>query len=316
MSEAVRNDIEVRAVCPVTRGLPVRMTEHGFAQACAEALAQAHEAVKNSDGLPLAAVRLSRCLQCLGKERPPELQVVDLEILKTERGSAQCKRELEMGGKKHDGTCENCGRENMTLTRLHGDLVCTSCGNLFGAMANRPEAVEKALRKMLPHCLPAAGSVDEEKQELARRCDELAAEVQTLSGQLIEEQELRKKRAEEADQYWSFLLKIGESLDSGFDGACDVALVPEMVTETFSGLEAEKTTLLQNAERLTAESTVLANRVSELEKRLEDLEGWEKVPTSGLVMESSFEHDLIRDQLADFALKILQGQVGIVHREA
>lgn len=263
-----------------------------------------------------------------------------------------------MGLKKtQDGTCENCGRNNMTLTRLHGELVCSSCGNLFSVMANRPESVEKALRKLLPQLLPAADSGDEEEQKLARRRDELDAEVQALTDQLVDEQGLRKKRAEEADQYWSFLLEIGESLDSGFDGACDVALVPAMVTETLSGLQAEKITLLQHAERLTAESTVLANRISELEIQMKKAYEASRYPNPGEVslavvvsdlyeellnlqgensqlkirlqeelaarstpveflLESSYEHDLIRDQLADFALKVLQGQVGIVHREA
>jgi ribosomal protein L37AE/L43A len=266
MSEAVCNDIEVRAVCPVTKGLPVRMTEHGFALACAAALGQAREAAQGNSGLSLAAVRMSRCLQCRGQERPPELQVLDLEILKTERGSAQCKRELEMSGKKQDGTCENCGRKNMALTRLHGDLVCTSCGNLFGAMANRPEAVKKALRKMLPQFLPTEAGGEQER-DLAQRCNELAAEVQGLNNQLADEQALRKKR------------------------------------DAVAG-------------RLNEENTVLASRVSELEKRLEGLEEWEKVPALGIVSESGYEQDFVRDQLAVFALKVLQGQVGVVHREA
>ncbi|MGD9947535.1 MAG: TFIIB-type zinc ribbon-containing protein [Desulfobulbus sp.] len=358
MSEAVRKELEIRAVCPVTKGLPVRMTEHGFASACAAALAQAREAVQGNSGLSLAAVRLCRCLQCLGKDRPPELLVVDLECLKTERGSAQPEKELDMGLKKtQDGTCKNCGRNNMTLTRLHGDLVCSSCGNLLSAMANRPEAVENALRKMLPHFLPAKSSSGEREQKLAQRCDELAAEVQALADQLVGEQDFGKKRGEEADRYWAFLLKIGESVDSGFDGACDMALVPEMVTETLSDLQAEKNSLQQQAERLTAENTVLAGRVSELEIQIKRAYEASRYPNPGEVslavvvndlyeellnlqgehgklkgrlqeelnehstpveclLESTYEHDLMRDQLADFALKVLQGQVGIVHRDA
>gem|GEM_PF-6977232 len=316
MCETVRKEPKMRAVCPVTRGLPARMTEHGFASACAAALGQAREAVQDNSGLSLAAVRISRCLQCLGKKRPPELQVVDLDSLKTERGSAQREKEFEMSGKKQDGTCENCGRKNMTLTRLHGELVCSSCGNLFGAMVNRPEAVEKALGKMLPQLLPAAGSDDEEKQELARRCDELTAEVQALGNQLAAAQELRNKRGAEAERFWSLLLEIGENLDHNFDAADGADQVPAMVRQTVSGLQAESTGHRLRAERLTDESTVLASRISELENRFEGVEQWKEAPSAEGLLVTGYEQDFIRDQLADFALKVLQGRVGVVHREA
>ncbi len=238
------------------------MTEHGFASACRIALGQAREAVKEKSGFSLAVARLSRCLQCLGKERPSELQVVDLKILNTERDSAQPKKEPEMSGKKQDGTCENCGRKNMTLTRLHGDLVCASCGNLFCAMVNRPEAVEKALRKLLPQLLPAADSGDEKKQELARRYDKLTAEVQALDVKLVDASHR------------------------------------------------------QQAKQLTDENTVLANRISELENRFEGVEQWKETPFAEGLLVTGYEQDLVRDQLADFALKVLQGRVGVVHRES
>jgi len=221
-----------------------------------------------------------------------------------------------MSGKKQDGTCENCGRKNMTLTRLHGELVCSSCGNLFGAMVNRPEAVEKALGKMLPQLLPAAGSDDEEKQELARRCDELTAEVQALGNQLAAAQELRNKRGAEAERFWSLLLEIGENLDHNFDAADGADQVPAMVRQTVSGLQAESTGHRLRAERLTDESTVLASRISELENRFEGVEQWKEAPSAEGLLVTGYEQDFIRDQLADFALKVLQGRVGVVHREA
>lgn len=306
----------MRAACPVTKGTPVRMTEHGFASACRIALAQAREAVKEKSGFSLAVARLSRCLQCLGKERPSELQVVDLNILNTERNSAQPKEEPEMSGKRQDGTCENCGRKNMTLTRLHGDLVCASCGNLFGAMVNRPEAVEKALRKLLPQLLPATSSGDEEKQELARRCDELTAEVQALGNQLVEAQELLKKQSAEAERNWSLLREIGESLDLGFDAADGAVQVLAMVRQTVFDLQAASAAHRQRAEQLTDEKSVLANRISELENRFEGVEQWKETPFAEGLLVTGYEQDLIRDQLADFALKVLQGQVGVVHRES
>jgi len=316
MSEEVRKEPEVRAVCPITKGTPVRMTEHGFASACRIALGQAREAIKEKSGFSLAVARLSRCLQCLGEKRPPELQVVDLKVLDAERDSAQPKKEPEMSGKRLDGTCKNCGRKNMTLTRLHGDLVCASCGNLFGAMANRPEAVEKALRKLLPQLLPAAGSGDEEKQELARRCDELTAEVQALGNQLVDAQELLNKQGAEAERNWSLLLEIGESLDPNFDAADGAVHVPAMVRQTVSGLHAENTGHRQRTARLIDENTTLANRISELENRLEGVEQWKETPFAEAVLATGYEQDLVRDQLADFALKVLQGRVGVVHRES
>jgi len=67
--------------------------------------------------------------------------------------------------------------------------------------------------------------------------------------------------------------------------------------------------------QLTDENIVLADRVSELEKRLEAQDAWEKFPASKVALETNDEHDLVRDQLADFALKVLRGNVSIVHRE-
>jgi cell division protein FtsB len=306
----------MRAACPVTKGTPVRMTEHGFASACRIAMRQAREAVKTKSGFTLAAARLCRCLQCRGEERPPELQVVDLKILDAERNSAQPKKEPEMSGKRQDGTCENCGRKNMTLTRLHGDLVCASCGNLFGAMANRPEAVEKALRKLLPQLLPAAGSGDEEKQELAQQRDELTAEVQLLGNQLVVAQELLKKQGAEAESNWSLLREIVESLDLSFDAADGAVQVLVMVRQAVSALQTDSASHRQQAKQLTDENTVLANRISELENRFEGVEPWKEAQFAEGLLVTGYEQDLVRDQLADFALKVLQGRVGVVHREA
>lgn len=287
------------------------MTEQGFASACRFALGQAREALKKKSCFTLAAARLSRCLQCRGKERPPELQVVDLKILDAERNSAQPKKEPEMSGKRQDGTCENCGRKNMTLTRLHGDLVCASCGNLFGAMVNRPEAVEKALRKLLPQLLPAANSGDEEKQELARRCDKLTAEVQALdvklvNAKLVDAQELLS----EIGSYCRELAK-----DLGLDAADGAVQVLAMVRQAVTALQTDSANHRQQAKQLTDENTVLANRISELENRFEGVEQWKEAPVAEGLLVTGYEQDLVRDQLADFALKVLQGRVGVVHRE-
>ena len=283
------------------------MTEQGFASACRFALGQAREALKKKSGFTLAAARLSRCLQCRGKERPPELQVVDLKVLDTERNSAQPKEEPEMSGKRQDGTCENCGRKNMTLTRLHGDLVCASCGNLFGAMANRPEAVEKALHKLLPQLLPAANSGDEKEQELARRCDELTAEMQALDVKLVDAQELLS----EIGSYCGKLAK-----DLGLDAGNGAVQVLVMVRQAVADLQNASLSHRQQAKQLTDENTVLANRISELENRFEGVEQWKEAPFAEGLLVTGYEQDLVRDQLADFALKVLQGRVGVIHREA
>jgi len=86
-------------------------------------------------------------------------------------------------------------------------------------------------------------------------------------------------------------------------------LVPKIVDKTVSGLQADNF-------RLQEETTVLANQVSELEKRLGELDGWGNMLAGESVAGISCEQDLIKDQLADFALKVLRGQVGVVHREA
>lgn len=132
----------------------------------------------------------------------------------------------------------------------------------------------------------------------------------------VDEREMRENMDAAAKRYWMLLLEIGGHLDPCFDAACGVAGVPEMVRETIADLQAEKSMLQADAERLINENTVLADRVSELEKRLGDLEEWEKIPAPESILESGYEHDLVRDQLADFALKVLQGRVGVVHREA
>lgn len=85
--------------------------------------------------------------------------------------------------------------------------------------------------------------------------------------------------------------------------------IPSLVNETVSSIQAKNT-------RLQQESTVLANQVFELEKRLEELQAWEEIPAVEPVPGASYEQDFIKDQLANFALKVLQGQVGVVHRES
>jgi len=80
--------------------------------------------------------------------------------------------------------------------------------------------------------------------------------------------------------------------------------------------QALRKKLNRDAELLTAENNSLADRISELEKHLEELEAWEEIPPTDPKIEIGVGYDLVRDQLADFALKIIQGQVGIVHREA
>jgi len=137
-----------------------------------------------------------------------------------------------------------------------------------------------------------------------------------IVGQGIDEREAQEKKTAEAERYWTLLLEIGEVLDSCFDAACDVARVPAMARETIASLRDDTARSRQQAERLAGENTVLANRVSELEQRLEGIEEWEKIPAFQGLVKSVYGSDLVRDQLADFALKVLQGQVGIVHRDA
>lgn len=190
-------------------------------------------------------------------------------------------------------------------------------GKMIGIVEQHIELrVMKALCKILPHFLAATASSGEKEQELAKRCDELATEVQALGDQLAGERELCKKRDADAERYRSFLLEIAQYLHPGFDAADDVAGALAMVRETMSGLQADKAGYRQQAEHLTDENTVLTNRISELENLLDDMAPWRSVPVvaEGL-LENGYEHDLMRDQLAEFALKVLQGRVGIVHRE-
>nr|WP_321465147.1 hypothetical protein [uncultured Desulfobulbus sp.] len=190
-------------------------------------------------------------------------------------------------------------------------------------ITKRPEAIERALLKLHPQLLQTERDIAGRFIELDVEVKRLKATIEFLNNRLYEEEVTSKSMAGavkeyryDAEQYWFTVFEISESIEPGFFSSGDVSQVPKIVRETISRLQIDKAQIKQVAERLSDENTVLVNRVSELEKRLEDIDDWEKIPSPGLELESNLAHDLMRDQLADFALKIIQGQVGIVHREA
>lgn len=148
-----------RRPCPVSIGLETRMTEAGFAAACA--------ARKEEDNLT--------CAECSGI--PAEIQIIEI-------GG-------DMPQVAREKACDLCMRV-MNVKRSHGLDACPSCTGVLSTINQRPDAVLAAWRRVrggLPgegsscNCLRCGQGVGEicaichhreasEREDLQRRLDE------------------------------------------------------------------------------------------------------------------------------------------------
>lgn len=121
--------------CPVTGGVPTRMTEASFKRACAGHRRQTGKTSYNYQ-IKERKVDLSACARCKGKKRPTELTIITDEEVR------------EMGKPARNmGKCQNCG-ESAMVTKNNGLLVCSSCSSIQAAVKNRLEAVANAARSL------------------------------------------------------------------------------------------------------------------------------------------------------------------------
>lgn len=121
--------------CPVTGGVPTRMTEASFKRACAGHRRQTGKTSYNYQ-IKEREVDLSACARCKGKKRPTELTIITDEEVR------------EMGKPARNmGKCQNCG-ESAMVTKNNGLLVCSSCSSIQAAVKNRLEAVANAARTL------------------------------------------------------------------------------------------------------------------------------------------------------------------------
>jgi hypothetical protein len=142
----------VLKMCPVTNGLPTRMTKPGFDGLCkAQQSASgrwAHGVLDRRQG------KVPYCAVCKGKRLPAELEIVKLADLKKNQG------ENDMPGKKWGNKkCDCCGKEKTIVSQCSGDLVCSACASLYGAINHRPEKVISSINKLRPELfMELAGS--------------------------------------------------------------------------------------------------------------------------------------------------------------
>lgn len=121
--------------CPVTGGVPTRMTEASFKRACAGHRRQTGKTSYNYQ-IKERKVDLSACARCKGKKRPTELTIITDEEVR------------EMGKPARNmGKCQNYG-ESAMVTKNNGLLVCSSCSSIQAAVKNRLEAVANAARSL------------------------------------------------------------------------------------------------------------------------------------------------------------------------
>ena len=121
--------------CPVTGGVPTRMTEASFKRACAGHRRQTGKTSYNYQ-IKERKVDLSACARCKGKKRPTELTIITDEEVR------------EMGKPARNmGKCQNCG-ESAMVTKNNGLLVCSSCSSIQAVVKNRLEAVANAARSL------------------------------------------------------------------------------------------------------------------------------------------------------------------------
>ncbi len=130
---------QVWGICPITGGVPTRMTEAGFARSC-EAKRAASSSSDNEPGQATALVafkvrkKLNACSACRGEKRPAELEIITIT-------------EVDMTVKSKNA-CEGCGKTKLNLTQCSGDLVCSSCAALYGAVNNRLAVVAETAKRL------------------------------------------------------------------------------------------------------------------------------------------------------------------------
>lgn len=123
--------------CPVTGGVPTRMTRSAWDAVCA-AMRTKLSARRRQVGFNVRTgvdPVPSFCSVCGGAVLPPELIIIS-------DGEAE-----EMAVQRKNGVCESCGQKAALQTN-RGSKLCSTCVSIRSQVANRPEVVARAARDL------------------------------------------------------------------------------------------------------------------------------------------------------------------------
>jgi hypothetical protein len=127
-------------ICPVTGGRPTKMTEATFMRLCA-ANRKTEAATEFGHQYHVSC---AFCAICKGNQRPKELTIISLEEMAGMVVEKKTNHEVEQMRKQTK--CDGCGKSK-ALSMCSGELLCSSCAALAGAVSNRPEIVARMIAK-------------------------------------------------------------------------------------------------------------------------------------------------------------------------
>ena len=125
-------------ICPVTGGRPTKMTEATFMRLCA-ANRKTEQATEFGHQYHVSC---ALCAICKGNQRPKELTIISLDDMAGMVVEKKTNHEVEQMRKQTK--CDGCGKSK-ALSMCSGELLCSSCAALAGAVSNRPELVAKMI---------------------------------------------------------------------------------------------------------------------------------------------------------------------------
>lgn len=184
--------------CPLTCGLPTRMSRRSFDEACAAERRKQQQRGEEwgAYGHKSKARLKIRCEECRGKVPPAEITIISMEEI--------------MGGQSRlkKGKCALCS-ESGTVKSNHGLMVCTSCAAVQANINVRPQAVMRAMAIMRPELLDGVGqavAIQVENRAMERLADlvgyngqdgdDLLDRVELVVDQLAEAAQCSPGRAE------------------------------------------------------------------------------------------------------------------------
>ena len=140
--------------CPVTHGLPTRLSRESFAAAC-DARRTMGEKSWPDGGMLFFKI----CGICNANHQPQELEIID------------------MSNKMTSGSCDACGEENKNLSANRGKKICATCAKIYSYASLRKRVVLAALQELHGDWLTDQVGMPVPPQD---NCAELEAEVFTL----------------------------------------------------------------------------------------------------------------------------------------
>jgi len=220
--------------CPVTGGVPTRMSGAAFARMCEERRGTRRRKLNS-----VAVVTGSKaCEQCKGRRQhwPPELEIIDIKP-----------EELEMG--KTNGRCAICDAKT-EVKNTRGHMVCATCQKILSYVDNHQERIEAAAR-LLGKTLgggDAADPADHAIAEAVRACFGRDLSVQELGERCREEAEKAAMLQTNLSQYELWMGKalhiLGGALpqeDEGLDDTRSFADIMDLAERAARKMSVDAT---------------------------------------------------------------------------